>query len=179
MLYEPGSMIFHGSRHDFDEFDLKFASYGEGTDDVSGLYFTEQFQGARYHINRCRGSNKGVIYGCQLSNSAIVATRGIPIDLQGDAVIQAFQQLSLVYSAHSCDRDWYNLMEFAMLRYAPGADALVRQSQRDRAINQLLYTVGISAIFDYELNFSDAAYHGKTMLVINPKNLLITEKVFI
>tara|TARA_R110002033_G_scaffold135713_4_gene175369 strand:- start:59557 stop:60096 length:540 start_codon:yes stop_codon:yes gene_type:complete len=179
MLFDPSSNLFHATKHNFDSFSLNFAGTGEGTVDISGLYFTEQFRGAKYHIKRCRSSNQGVIYRCQFSNAAVVATRGVPIDFQGISVVRAFRKLSLVYSANSGERDWYNLMESALLNYAPGADTLRLQSQRDRVINQLLSSVGIAGIFDYELNYTDAAYFGRTTLVINTNHLLIKEKVFI
>lgn len=167
--------LFHGTKADFDEFDLTKVRTGENSGAAAdiGLYFTDNPVGAYNHSWRVNNGVEEFVYVCKLASDAVVINRQEAPISQPPNVLQLWESLPVCHSVHIQNQDWF----WRLFRDSCAFPDEESFNSCENLRIKLLQDAGFSAISDFEGVFTDSYLHGQTVLLLDTSKIRIVAKL--
>ncbi len=167
-------LLTHGSRQDFQHFNLDYVGTGERAGPGFGLHFTDNVMGAVAHAEGyTRSSGDPIVYICRIKSEPLILRRQTPIAKHSKSIISQWGKLPCSCLEFVDSPDWYSKLDSAVYELIHS-----KAEPSKKEINKLkfLKNNGFDYIFNFEAGFEDAYLKGDVILLLNEEKIEIVEK---
>lgn len=170
--------LFHGTRQQFDKFDVAFKGTGEAGD-IAACWFTDNFKGASNHaLLKNRNPGAPLVYRCKLKEGSIIANHNLSLEEQPDIAARLRVCLPVSISSQlGKGRDWHVLNEPLYTRHKGKMSYSGNRHVDSHELIRLYLSCGIQGVYDWEGIFTDSYLHGTTTVIFDVDTLDIQEVV--